>query len=331
MKLTNQISLVRISFAPIALAVSASFLAGTAAAQTVGIGTGPQGSLTYRTGAAVAKVTSEKLNLQSLVQPYSGNQQHIALVSKGRLQFGVNNIQETGAVTNGTGQFESQGANKAFRVVARLFPIPVGLLVRQDSPITKISDLRGKRVPVGYSSQKTVRAVVNALLASGGLDLKSVKGVPVPNTSRGTAAFMSGKADVAMSSLGGARLRKAGAAVGGIRILPIPDTPQALPAIQNAYPGAYIIVMKPRKGFPGITKPTRALAYDFLLNSSTEVPADLVYKVTKALAANKQTLVSVSGIFRGFSKEKMARPYKGVKYHEGAIRYYKEAGLWPPK
>lgn len=312
-------------------AAAASLLPGAVAAQTVGIGTGPQGSLTYRTGAAVAKVASDVLSLQSLVQPYSGNQQHIALVSRGRLQFGVNNIQETTAVTNGTGQFKAQGPNKTFRVVARLFPIPVGLLVRQDSSITAISQLRGKRVPVGYSSQKTVRAVVNALLASGGLTQRDVEGIPVPNTSRGTAAFMAGKADVAMSSLGGARLRKAGAAVGGIRILPIPDTPAALAGIQREYPGAYTLTMKPRKGFPGITKPTRAMAYDFLLNSSTEVPADLVYKITKALAANKKTLVSVSRVYGRFSKNMMARPYKAVQYHEGAIRYYKEAGLWPPK
>lgn len=315
----------------VVFALTAVAISGVAQAQTVGIGTGPQGSLTYRTGAAVAKVASDVLSLQSLVQPYSGNQQHIALVTRGRLQFGVNNIQETTAVTKGTGQFAKQGPNKNFRVVARLFPIPVGLLVRADSSITSISQLRGKRVPVGYSSQKTVRAVVSALLASGGLNTETVEGIPVPNTSRGTAAFMAGKADVAMSSLGGARLRKAGAAVGGIRILPIPDTPAAEAGMQREYPGSYVITMKPRKGFPGIEKPTRAMAYDFLLNSSTEVPAELVYKVTKALAANKKTLVSVSRVYGRFSKSMMARPYKGVQYHEGAIRYYKEAGLWPPK
>ncbi len=313
----------------LACAAIVAGMAGPAAAQTVGIGTGPQGSLTYRTGAAVAKVASEVLKMQSLVQPYSGNQQHIALVSKGRLQFGVNNIEETTAVVNGSNQFKGQKPNKTFRVVARLFPIPVGLMVRKDSPITQIAQLKGKRVPTGYTSQKTVTYVINALLAAGGLTIKDVSQVPVPNTSRGTAAFMAGKADVAMSSLGGARLRKADASVGGIRILPIP--PGADKALDRENPGSYVITMKPRKGFPGITKPTRAMAYDFLLNSSTNVPEGVVYKLTKALAENKKILVSVSGIYRRFSKKLMARPYKGVEYHKGAIKYYKEAGLWPPK
>lgn len=309
-----------------ALAASA-FLAGGAWAQTIGIGTGPQGSLTYNTGAAVAKVASDLLGMQALVQPYSGNQQHIPLVTSGRLQFGVNNVQETIAAANGTAQFEGQPPNEEFRVVARLFPIPVGFMVRADSDITAIEQLRGKRVPVGYSSQATVAFVNTALLAAGGLTEADVDGVPVPNTSRGTGAFTAGQADAAASSLGGARLSKADAAVGGIRILPIPEGgAERIAAVNPAY---YVITMQPREGMPGIEGPTPTLAYDFLLNASTNTPDDVVYEIVKAMAENKDLLVSVSGAYRGFAKETMASQYEGVEYHPGAVRYYKEAGLWP--
>lgn len=316
----------RIKTALAAVAASA-FLTGAAVAQTVGIGTGPQGSLTYNTGAAVAKVASDLLGMQSLVQPYSGNQQHIPLVTSGRLQFGVNNVQETIAAANGIAQFEGQPPNEDFRVVARLFPIPVGLMVRADSDITEIEQLRGKRVPVGYTSQVTVAFVATALLAAGGLTEADVRAVPVPNTSRGTEAFTAGQADAAVSSLGGARLSKADAAVGGIRILPIPEGgAERIAAVNPAY---YVITMEPRAGFPGLDAPTPSLAYDFLLNASVNTPDDVVYEIVKAMADNKDMLVSVSGAFRGFSKELMATAYEGIEYHPGAVRYYKEAGLWP--
>jgi uncharacterized protein len=314
-----------------AAGLAVGLLAGGAGAQTVGIGTGPQGSLTNRIGVGVAKVASRVAKFNAIAQPYTGNQQHLPLVSSGKLQFGVNNIQEISAAVSGTDQFKGRKPFANMRVVTRLIPLPVGFLVRKSSNIVRIADLKGRRVPVGYTSQKTVINVVNALLAAGGLTVADVDRVLVPNTGRGTAAFMAGKADVAMSSMGGARLRKADAAVGGIRVLPIPDSPDAVAALLKTFPPAYILTLKPSKGLPGIDKPTRVMAYDFLLNSSLAVPEEIVYKVTKAMAESKSMLVDVTKAFRGFDPKKMAPDYPVLKFHPGAIRYYKEVGLWPPK
>ena len=47
-------------------------LAATSQAQPLGLGTSPQGTATYAIGAAVAKVLTEKGNIQTRVQPSSG-------------------------------------------------------------------------------------------------------------------------------------------------------------------------------------------------------------------------------------------------------------------
>jgi len=42
-------------------------------AQTLGIGTAPQGSIGYNMGSAIAKALSEVEKIQTRVQPYSGS------------------------------------------------------------------------------------------------------------------------------------------------------------------------------------------------------------------------------------------------------------------
>ena len=54
-------------------ALFASFAFATdGRAQPLGLGTSPQGTLTYAVGAAVAKVLGDTANMQSRVQPSSG-------------------------------------------------------------------------------------------------------------------------------------------------------------------------------------------------------------------------------------------------------------------
>jgi len=73
------------------------------------------------------------------------------------------------------------------------------------------------------------------------------------------------------------------------------------------------------------------LAYDFVAVTQAGVSDDLIYKVTKALYENKEALVSTFKPLSGFSQDKMAKKGKQIPYHAGAIKFYKEQGLWPPK
>lgn len=316
-------------FRTLAVTAAVAVLASTAYAQTAGIGTGPATSLTGRLGASVAKVMVEQGGINMLAQPYDGNQQHLGLTNTGDLAFSLNNVQEIRAAVNGTEQFDGN-AFANMRVVTRLIAIPVGLFVRADSGITSIAELAGQRVPVGYGSQATVRGVVTALMGAGGLTSDDIAGIEVPNTGGGAAAFREGRVDVMMSSVGGQRLIQANEAVGGIRLLEIPDGAEAEAALTAAFPGAYIVTTRPRDGLPGVDAPTRTMAYDFLINASTETDEELVYTLVKTLAENKQALID-TGVpqFRSFNKETMATPYDSVDYHPGAIRYYKEIGVWP--
>jgi len=298
-----------------------------AAAQTVGFGTGPQGTMTNAAGSAIAKVVNDAAKLQTRAMPHTSNDLHLPLVNRGQIQFGVSNIQGAYAAINGTEQFEGR-QQPNIRIVGNLFPLPVGVLVRKDSDIKTLSDLKGKRFPVGYTAQPTVIGVNAALLANAGLTVDDVAGVQVPNTTRGNEDFMQGRVDAVFGSLGGARLRQVDARVGGIRIIGFDESPEAVKRMQAEFPHAYLIELTPGPGNVGVTEPIKTMAYDFLIVTSTEVSEEMAYEVTKAIHTSRDGLISVSRAYDRFDPAEMARRYEGTEHHPGAIRYFKEAGLW---
>ena len=64
-------------------------IAVTANAQTVSIGSNPQGSLAYAVGAGVAKVAIENAGVKMRVVPQGGPVVTLPLLNKGKLDFTV--------------------------------------------------------------------------------------------------------------------------------------------------------------------------------------------------------------------------------------------------
>jgi uncharacterized protein len=80
----------------------------------------------------------------------------VPLVDSGELDIGfVNTLEITDAFT-GTGTFEGR-PQENIRMVGVMFPIRVGMFVRDDSDIQTVADLKGKRlagpIPASRSSR----------------------------------------------------------------------------------------------------------------------------------------------------------------------------------
>lgn len=302
-----------------------AFMAQGVHAQTVSIGTNPQGSLAYATGAGVAKVAIEAGGVNMRVVPQGGPVVTLPLANNAELDFTISNIAASSFAYLGQGTFEGRKQGN-IRLVAVLFPLYSAFYVRNDSDIKTLSDLKGKRVPTKFTKQKIVGFNAQSVLATVGLSFKDVAGVPVPNGVRGVRDFMEGKNDAAFFSVTSGITRQAHAAVGGIRVLSMDNTPEALAALRGVVPAGSIATLHPAKLYPGVMGPTHVYAASFVVNASTKTPDDVVYKVAKALHANKQKLIGSHGMFKQFNPGKM-RVDLGVPYHPGAERFYKEKGL----
>src|SRR5262245_34172845 len=262
--------------------------AASAPAQTVSIITTPTGSFSNSGGAAMAKVVTEKAKLRMIVQAQAST--GFDELESGSAEFNVSNSFDVTFVVNGSGDYEGQGVKKNIRTVASMLPYRVGMHVRADSDIRTIADLKGKRVSSGFNAQKTIGRIIEAHLANAGLSYRDVAGVPTPNVVSQANDFKAGKVDVLFFALGSAAIKEAAATVGGLRVLPIDDSPAAQQRMQAVLPGSYVITVAPAPGLDGIATPTQLIAFDMVLNSSTHVADDIVYRVTKALYENKADL-----------------------------------------
>ncbi len=306
-------------------ALAIGLVSGTAAAQSVGIGTGPAASLTNRIGSAIAKVIADEAGLRTRAVPHTSNAQHAPLVERGMLAFGISSTGDLGDAVAGRGSFKGHAVSKDFVVAARMVPLPVGTLVRKDSPYKTLKDMKGKKYACGFTAQKTVLAILNAYLGNAGMSGGDLDCVNVPNTTAGTKLFLKGTVEGTPSSLGGARLRNASAKVGGIRILKMFNSPEAVAAMQEAYPGSYLL--KLRDGGIGVDGETWTMAFDMILMTSTKTSNEVVYQSVKALYSGKRGLMAITKVFGGFNPKAMAVDFPGVGIHPGAMKFYNEVGV----
>ncbi len=309
-----------------ACCVIAPLLVGAARAQPVSIVTTPSGTYTNSATAAMAKVISEKSKVRAVIQAQA--MQGMIPVEAGTAEFGTSNSFDTTFYVTGTGDYEGQ-PHPNLRLVGSLLPYRVGLHVRADADIKTIADLKGKRVSAGFNAQKTIARITEALLANAGLGYKDTVEVLAPNVSRSADDFSSGKVDVLFFALGSAAVKQAAATVGGVRVLPIDDSPEAVKRMQAVLPGAYLVDVVPSPANEGVSQPMKVLTFDMVLGVHVSVPDEIVYEVTKALHQHKAELAATFPPFNLFEPDQMAKPVAGVAMHPGALRYYREAGLVP--
>jgi TRAP transporter TAXI family solute receptor len=315
----------RILTAFAAIVLGACVLAVPTRAQPVGIGTSPQGTLTYTLGSAYAKALQTTTGIQARVQPSTGTGVMVPLVETGELDIGfVNTLELTDAYT-GTGSFAGRKLQN-LRVVGVLFPIRSGFFVKKDSPIKEAKDLKGKTIPYGYTSQEVLRTVVDGLLANAGLTANDVRTVLVPNLIRGVDDFISGRTDASYFAVGQAKVAEADASVGGIRFLPIYDTPEAVAAMQKVVPTSFVDTVNPAPNSPGITGPTKMMFYDYVMFVNANLPKDRVYAFTKVLAEQKDAMAETMPLFKDMKVARMHRDIR-IPYHEGAEAYYKDKNI----
>ena len=169
------------------------------------------------------------------------------------------------------------------------------------------------------------------MLANAGLTYDDVIKVPAPNVAASARDFASGKSDVLFFALGSGKVMEVAAKVGGLRVLPVDASPEAVARLHKVNPDVYVTVANPAPNVVGITKPTNVCAIDVVLFTNAGVPDEVIYKIMKGIYENKADLENSFKPFGLFDVKRMATPIEGVPFHPGAIKFYKEIGLLPAK
>jgi uncharacterized protein len=296
---------------------AASSCSGAASAQTYGLATMQPGTLAHTAASAIAKVLKEKGGLNTLVQATAGESVLIPMVAKGEIDLGIANMLE---VVDGV---ETGRLQHDLRVIGSIYTLRIGFFSRKDSGINTVADLKGKRVPAGYSAMRTLDRNSLAMLATAGLTLNDIKPVMVPNVLRGADDFLAGANDTFMFSFGGPKVREADATVGGVRALEIIDTPEGLEASRKIFPYGYFVEVKPGAVYVGVSRPMKAYALDYIMFTNAKVKDDIVYKMLDTMISNKPDLVAVAPALNDLTPQLLHRKH-ALTYHPGALKYFQD-------
>ena len=317
------------NYLKLALGAAASVaFATSASAQTVGIGATKAGAVSQIT-ATISKAVSEHGDgLQMRKQTMGGTQQYIPVVNAGEIEFGISNMAQYHMARTGTGLSEGNKYDK-LRLVTTMMKFTVSPVVPLESGITKVSQLKGTRMAVGFKGAPLFVNLHSGTLATAGLTPDDIKPVPQVGLVQHWRAFMAGKIDWAIAAAGSGFVKQMNAKIkGGVRHLSLDDTPESLKRMHTWFPKSYYSTVKPTKGLTGVLEPTVFITYDYLLWSSTHVSDELVYKVAKVMHTQAKQLKEGGPLWRSYEAGKRMSKPQGHSYHPGAVKYYKEAGLW---
>jgi TRAP transporter TAXI family solute receptor len=302
--------------------------------QFVTLGTAPVGGAFRPIGDALASVLEENRgdnNWEVQSKGTRGSQQNIHELDSGDIRLGMSNSAISFHAVNGTGVWDKEFE---IRTVMTLAPNIGVFISKADSGIETIADLRGKRVSVGPAGAG-FEMFLGPLLSEHGLTYDDFTPVnQIYSDSVGLlgdgnidAAFMGGAVPLpALTQACTSHDIRFLAYDDAIRSGLIDDT-EKYPFFQEGEIPATNVDGKPT--YRGLTANVSALDVGSMhLITTIDEDEELIYQVTKTLWEQREEIGNRhAGAGKSISENNAAR-FTGTPFHDGAIRFYKEIGIW---
>lgn len=289
------------------------------------IATHAVGSLYNAIGTGIATVVSRHTPITVRVQPFAGPPAWLPSMNEGQTDMGV--LTSADAVTSYKGIIHYKKPFKNTRILLVGGALQLGFYVRKDSPVQTTADLKGKRIPTDFPGIPIVMLSSTAALASVGLSYKDVVKVPVSDLQAGNQAFMEGRTEAGWHSLRSPAVEEANARLGGVRWISVNDSPEGARKMGEVYPGSYPATIKAGTA-TGLVKDVALLNNDIYLVGARELGDDAAYAIVKALWDNIKELWAAYPALASWQQGRMVSRNAFIPYHPGAIRFFKEKGVW---
>ena len=225
---------------------------------------------------------------------------------------------------NGLADFEQSGPNKDLRAVFSVHPEPFTVVARADAGIKNFQDLKGKRVNIGNpgSGQRSTMDVVMTALGWTKDDFKLASELKPAEQS---AALCDNKVDAIIYTVGhpNGSIQEASTSCDSVLVNVTGPEIDKLVA-DNAY---YRKATIPGGMYRGSDADCQTFGVGATFVSSAKVPEDVIYNVVKAVFENFDEFQKLHPAFVVLKKEEMIKDGLSAPLHDGAVKYYKEAGL----
>ncbi len=309
---------------------AAALLAGGAASaqQTfIGIGTGGVTGVYYPVGGAICRLVNRdraEHGIRCGVESTGGSVFNVNAIRSGELEFGVAQSDIQYHSFNGSQQFESDGPFEDLRAIFSLHPEPFTVVARSDANISSFEDLEGKRVNIGNpgSGQRATMDVV--LDAMGWTTDNFAQATELPPGEQ-ALALCDNNVDAIVYTVGhpSGAIQEATTACDTVLVNVDNDAIRALVEERSYYSMATI----PGGMYRGTADDVTTFGVGATFVTSASVDEETVYQVTRAIFENFDQFKGLHPALEILDPETMVREGNSAPLHDGAERYYREAGL----
>lgn len=282
------------------------------------IGAASQGGFWYTFAGAYGNMIEEELDSRVAVVE-GGSLANIEGIANGQFQIGLTNGQNVPEALEGFGGFEEPVSG--FSGIAALYPNVNHIIVREDSGIQSISDLKGKRVSPGIKGYGGEIAF-QQILELNDMTYDDLAQVEYIATSDGANQLRDGQLDAIVTMLVTpvAIVQELDASV-GVRLVPISD--ETVSGLQELNPG-YIDYTIPKEVYGG-EQDIQSIAGQTTVLVDDNLPEDYVYDLTRILVENQDQWANMNAGMQDFDAEYSTSNIPGgLSLHPGATNYYEE-------
>jgi hypothetical protein len=321
------------AIAVVALLAAAMFAAACNPRQVGGlterlsIATGGTGGVYYPYGGGIAKViTTYVEGVEATAEVTAGTVDNLKFLANrsADLAFALSDSLDDGV--RGRGPFADFGAVSA-RALAVLYDNYNHLVTLAGSDIDRVADLKGKVVSTGAPGSGTEVSAFRILEAAGVHPETDIQKQAL-GAAQSADALRDGKIDAFFWSGGiptGALLDLASRRGRAMKLVP---NGELLAALQHRYgSGVYHASMIPKETYPGTGADVSVISVSNVLAAHEALSEDLAYRITKALFDHHAELAA---IHPEAAKLALDTAVQGspIPFHPGAVRFYKERGVW---
>jgi TRAP transporter TAXI family solute receptor len=289
------------------------------------IGTADTGGVYYIYGGGIAKIISANIpNTIITAEVTPGAVDNVKMLQNKSIDLGFTKSDIAADATKGIGPFANTGKVQV-RIIAALYADIAHVVVGVNSGIDKLEDMKGKRISTSAPGSGH-ELVALKLLEAANVSIQDIKRERV-SLSESVNAFKDRKIDGFFFATGlpAASMLDLSATPGiSYKIL---DVQSYLKPIIDKHGPIYIPSVIPKGTYTKLEHDVKTLGVPVILVTTEDMDAKLVYDITKTMFEKKAELVAIHKEANKLDL-KSAISVSSPPYHPGAIKYYKEQGVW---
>jgi TRAP transporter TAXI family solute receptor len=276
----------------------------------------------YPLGGGMANVLSKYVpGLSATAEVTGGSVDNLKLINAGKSEVGLSMADAAYEAAQGIDKFKDNKVN--VRTLMVLYPNKMHVVTVDGTGITKMSDLKGKRVSTGSAGSGT-EIMAHRVLEGVGLDPKKDIKMERLGVAESVNAIKDKKID-AFFWVGGVPT----AAVTDLATTPnvkvrLIDHAEAVDAMNKKYGPLY--VKDTISGYKGMDKPSEVAVVWNILVTNDKMSDKMAYDIVKTLWEKKPELIAVHKEAENIDL-KWQKSGTSVPYHPGAKKYLEEQGV----